>query len=226
MSNRFGPSTAIKQRGEATRQLLLDEATRQFSEFGYSGTSLNGIAVACGLGNAGALHHFASKEKLYKAVLERLSEELEARMQAILAKHASPADRLRALVRQNVGGLIEHPERSRLILRELLDNVGRLEHAKSLPLTRFVETYCRLIEAAQETGAAQPGAPIVLLAQFLGTMSYALVVGPTFARMGIEQDLLAEQQRWIEAVATAAERALLGSTATGEKPLAAGPDRD
>ncbi|MGP0058878.1 MAG: TetR/AcrR family transcriptional regulator [Beijerinckiaceae bacterium] len=200
---------AFRQRGEATRRLLLDEAERQFSEFGFRGASLNGIAVACGIGNAGVLHHFASKEKLYKAVLLRLSEELDGELQAVLMLQGSAEMQLRAALRHQTDGMIRNPLRGRLILRELLDNLGRVEHARTLPLANFVATFCRLIEAAQRDGLAAPGPAPALLAQFLGSLSYAFIVRPTFARMGIAEDLLADERRWIETVATAAEVALL-----------------
>ena len=120
---------AQRARGESTRQRLLDEAERQFAETGFRGTSLNAIAAAAGLGNAGVLHHFPSKEKLYKAVLQRLSAALEADLQAIIATNATAAARLRAAARQQATLLLREPRRSRLVLRELLDNLGRVERA-------------------------------------------------------------------------------------------------
>lgn len=200
---------ASRQRGEATRLQLLDEAERQFAEFGFRGASLNSIAVACGIGNAGALHHFASKEALYKAVLQRLSGDVERELQNVLALDGSAERRLRRALAMQTARIIKEPQRSRLILRELLDNLGRVEHARSLPLSTFVETFCRLIEEAQRDGAATPGPPLALLAQFLGTLSYALVVRPTFARMERDADLLTDEGRWIETVATLAQSALL-----------------
>jgi len=205
---------ASRPRGEATRLLLLDEAERQFAEFGFRGASLNGIAVACGIGNAGALHHFASKEKLYKAVLLRLSEELEEEFRSVLALQGSAEARLRKAVRFQVRRVIENPQRSRLVLREILDNVGRVEHARTLPLSHFVSTFCQLVEAAQRDGVAAPGPALALLTQLLGTLSYALVVRPTFARMDIAADLLNDESRWLETVAEIAEAAILSKART------------
>jgi AcrR family transcriptional regulator len=209
MSNRLKPPPAARQRGEATRRLLLDEAERQFSEFGFRGASLNSIAVACGIGNAGALHHFASKEKLYKAVLQRLSEELDAELNAALVQNETAATRLRSALRHQIDWAIRNPRRNRLILRELLDNLGRVEHARTLPMSTFVATFCRLIAEAQSDGAAALGSPIALLAQFLGSLAYALAVRPTFARMNIDADLLANEARWLEHVGRLAMEAML-----------------
>lgn len=202
-------TAAVRKRGEATRQLLLEEATRQFADTGFNGTSLASIAAGCGLGNAGVLHHFPSKERLYKAVLERISGWLIEDVERSLAGLDSATARLRALVRRTIAGIIANPGVERLILRELLDNVGRLEHARALPLAPFVTGFRDLIEAAQEEGAAPPGPPMVLLTQFLGTLSYALVVRPTFAQMEPGLPSLADERRWLEAVGEVAERSLV-----------------
>ena len=216
MATRSNAALAPRQRGENTRQRLLDEAERQFAEAGFRGTSLNAIAIACGIGNAGVLHHFASKEKLYKAVLLRLGDDLERDLERILAGEGTAGARLREALRHQAAGVAADPQRNRLILRELMDNLGRIERAKSFPLRRWVAGFCALIEAAQAEGAAVPGPAIVLFAQYLGALAYALAVRPTFARMGIEQDLLADEQRWLAAAAAAAERALVGDEAQAE----------
>jgi AcrR family transcriptional regulator len=63
-----------------TRERILDEAMRLFSERGYSATSIAKIEAASGLtpGAGGLYHHFKSKEAILAAGIERQLARLDA----------------------------------------------------------------------------------------------------------------------------------------------------
>lgn len=63
-----------------TRERILDEAMRLFSEHGYAATSIAKIEAAAGLtpGAGGLYHHFVSKEAVLAAGIERQLSRLAA----------------------------------------------------------------------------------------------------------------------------------------------------
>ena len=63
-----------------TRERIVDEAMRLFSQHGYAGTSIAKIEAAAGLtpGAGGIYHHFASKEAVLAAGIERQLSRLGA----------------------------------------------------------------------------------------------------------------------------------------------------
>lgn len=62
------------RKGENTRKLIIDEATRLFTKHGYNNTSLHQLLKATGLAKGGFYFHFKSKEELGMAVIKSLEE--------------------------------------------------------------------------------------------------------------------------------------------------------
>lgn len=100
---KFGEETAVKpatpkpgrrstakseernQRGESTRQLLLDTAERMIAERGVEGVSMRQIGSAVGQGNIAVIqYYFENKEGLVRAIIERRAGELENMRRAML----------------------------------------------------------------------------------------------------------------------------------------------
>lgn len=58
-------------RGARSRDAILDTAGELMSRYGYAATSISMISTACGLPVSSIYWHFASKDGIYVAVLER-----------------------------------------------------------------------------------------------------------------------------------------------------------
>jgi AcrR family transcriptional regulator len=76
---------------EATRAALLDEATALFATRGYAATSLEDVASASRVTRGAVYHHFAGKQALFEAVLDRQEERAMAEV-AAAATAADPWD--------------------------------------------------------------------------------------------------------------------------------------
>lgn len=64
--------------GESTKAIVLKAARQAFADHGFAGTSLAMISQACGISDGLILHHFKSKENLYRMVQEDLAAEYMA----------------------------------------------------------------------------------------------------------------------------------------------------
>lgn len=65
-------------RGRATREQLIDVATRLFAAQGYDGTSIETVLREAGVSRGSLYHHFAGKDALFLAVLEEVGVRIGA----------------------------------------------------------------------------------------------------------------------------------------------------
>jgi AcrR family transcriptional regulator len=70
---------------------------------------------------ASLFYHFATKDALYEAVLERLVASLQVALEAIYVSSGSYEERLDAITETLVTVLASHPYAARLLLREAMD---------------------------------------------------------------------------------------------------------
>src|SRR4051794_39147568 len=89
--------TARTTKVRSRREEILDEATQLFAERGYEGTSMADLAEKVGLRKASLFHHFASKEVLYAAVLERLVSRVAEAIAAVAVAPGSFRERIDTL---------------------------------------------------------------------------------------------------------------------------------
>ena len=183
------------------KDIILERAEQHFADHGFQGASLSAIARDCEVGNPGLLHHFPSKEVLYRAVLEKQAQELMARMHKRVQKAASLPGRLQAYVALQVEWMQAQPAGYKIVTRELLDNAERIEQAQVRPLEKFLFDSLALLADAQAAGLVRRDVPaVVVLTIILGTLNYAKIVRPTFAKAFAEPALKTDAA-WMKAVA-------------------------
>jgi TetR/AcrR family transcriptional repressor of nem operon len=72
--------------GTATRTRILDAAQRLVLEKGFAGTSVDELIAAAGTTKGGFFHHFASKQDLARALIERYAAEDVRLLEDLLAR--------------------------------------------------------------------------------------------------------------------------------------------
>jgi AcrR family transcriptional regulator len=159
----------------STREKLLDEAEILFAERGFYGTSINDVAAQLGLTKPGLLHHFPSKEKLYGAVLERASAFLMERLEDKLASAGSPEEQVYAIVDGFTGDDEQLVRVSRLLVRELLDNLERAEHSRRWYLAPLLQRVEGIIVDGQKAGHFRPLHPMAFIYQLIGAQQYFII---------------------------------------------------
>ncbi|HEY3011702.1 MAG TPA: helix-turn-helix domain-containing protein, partial [Gemmatimonadales bacterium] len=106
----------------ATKAHILDAAERLFAERGFSSTTVKQIARGARVNSALLYYYFGDKERLYRAVLERMVDALVSRTMGRLEADVPPPTRLRGFIEAQVETIIAHPCLPKLFVRELVDH--------------------------------------------------------------------------------------------------------
>jgi AcrR family transcriptional regulator len=100
-------SVRVRQRNEARRMEILHAAARVFRRRGVSAAGMREIAEEAGLSPGNLYHYFSGKDEILLFCQERTVERmLEAAQQA----RGSAVDRLRAVLRAHVHGMLDETE--------------------------------------------------------------------------------------------------------------------
>ena len=164
-----------------TPEKLLVVAEALFSERGFYGVSIAAIASELGITKQALLHHFKSKEKLYGAVLARISSELENAQQQVMADEPAPIPRIKAFVAHLADPSPSNIRRTRLLMRELLDNNQRAKQAEHWYLKQFLDQFVAMVQVVPGREAISATDNLGLIYQWLGAINYFLVSIPTLS---------------------------------------------
>src|SRR5579883_1013078 len=178
MSQPAAAITAPKPRKEE----ILDIATELFAERGYEGTSMNDVAARVGMRKASLFYHFATKDLLYEAVLDRLVSGFALTLARAYAGEGTFAERLGSAAETMTEALASQQFAARLLLREAMDwgpvMRGKLHGA----VNDVLEVGAAFVRAGQEAGEFVDGDAKQLVLTALGTHFLPFALGRVVER--------------------------------------------
>jgi AcrR family transcriptional regulator len=116
------------ERGDATRERLLDIALRLFRKRGFDGATMRDIARAARVSVGAAYYYFPSKEALVHAFYDRVQDEHAELVRATCSVTRDPAERVRAALVSKLDVLRD----DRALLGALFRYAGEQDHPLSV----------------------------------------------------------------------------------------------
>ena len=137
--------------GSGTREQIVAAAEDLIARHGLEGLQVKAIAARVGIRPPSIFAHFAGRDDIVGAVVERLLGRLEALFDAPPA--GTPEEELRTRTRQLVMFLVENPADARILLRELAQ-AGAPEVERHDLRARLLERIYDRVAAVLHRGAA------------------------------------------------------------------------
>jgi len=162
----------VEPKQRSRKDAILDEATRLFAERGYEGTSMADLAERVGLRKASLFHHFASKEQLRGAVLERLVQRITSKLSSASQVGTNDRDafakQLDVLTENVVNMLGEQPYAARLMVREAMEWDASSKDTLCVAFSESLRAGEQFLQSAQQAGHCVQGDPRQLIASLMG----------------------------------------------------------
>lgn len=166
-----------------TRQRLLDIAEQLFAERGFYGVSIAAIASEVGFTKQGLLHYFNSKENLYGAIVQRISDDFQDHQREALQASEDPAERLEKFYAALAEPTETNVQRTRLLMRELLDNNERAAKAENWYLRPFLDRLISMVKDVNKSEKLSDAEALAYGYQLLGAVNYFLISTSTLKAM-------------------------------------------
>ncbi len=169
--------------GVAARERIVDSAMQLFGQRGFYGVSFADLSEVTGLAKATIAHHFKSKEKLYRSVLDTVAASMQSAFEPAFDPGLPARQAVTLLVRGVVGWGMDNPQQARLVAFEMLELPNRNRTPRHWSLAPTVEQTLDLLERARREKVIRDCPPTVVLEMLLGTATYHLMaepLGPNF----------------------------------------------
>ncbi|WP_208108297.1 TetR/AcrR family transcriptional regulator [Paludibacterium purpuratum] len=170
-------------RTSSTRQLLLGVGMQMAREGGLRGLTVRGLAARAGVNPGGFVYHFGSRDAFLSELIETWYQPLFAQLQWHQEEGEPPLSRLRAMLLQLVGFMVEH----RAFVAHLLQDVAAGEPAA----IAFVHTMearhplllLQVIREAQAAGVLVRADPLHQMMFIMATLGGPLLLAQMLAGM-------------------------------------------
>lgn len=113
----------------SSKDAILAAARREFAGRGFSGARVEAIARAAGCNKAMLFYYFASKEKLYRAVLSRALGEIFAEIGIVVRERLTPEIFMERFPEIYIRFLARNPDLPRILVFDLIHHPENISGA-------------------------------------------------------------------------------------------------
>jgi AcrR family transcriptional regulator len=157
-----------KTKKDATRELILTEASKLFSLLGYEKTTLDQILEKANIAKGTFYYHFKSKEQLVEEMINNGYANFSTIVSQDLESGISPLEILNKVIVNFVDWTLNNPDQLKVVLSQRFSMLSSLNPENKAGSFREITSY--LFSIAQKNGEMKDDIKPMELAQMLGMM--------------------------------------------------------
>lgn len=190
--------TAARQRdADRTREDILDVATKEFAEHGYSGARVDEIADRTRTTKRMIYYYYSNKEQLYIEVLKRAYKTIRDAEQQVDVDGLEPLAALRRLAELTFDHHESHPDFIRLVS---IENTHRGQHmAKAAGFSSFndpaISLIARVLDRGVKAGVMRDGLDPLEIHIMISSFCFFRVANRYTFQAIFDRDLLSPKDR-------------------------------
>ena len=179
----------------ATRQRILDAATREFARLGLGGARVDAIAARARANKRMIYHYFGNKSRLFLAVLESAYSDIRSAEQALDLEHLEPEQALRTLTEFTWHYYLNHPEFLTLVNSENLHKARHLKQSRTVSaMFSTLDTMVRnILDRGVRKGVFRKNVDPVQLNITIAAISYYYLTNRYTGSIIYQRDLMAQK---------------------------------
>lgn len=175
----------------ATQQQVLDAAEQEFARHGLKGARMSAIAQGSQVTSATLHYYFETKENLYKAVLQRLVDEVQAILTQQNFDALPPEEALKQIIRIAIANEAANPQQQMLWFQESSQNGGA--YFKECNVLTLHEHLLKVLKRGMEEGCFRPLKPFLALTHILSVCWFYFTVHENWKHLTPELDRLSPE---------------------------------
>jgi AcrR family transcriptional regulator len=188
------PKIVSEQGRQQMRKQIIRAAVGQFARHGFAESRLDTIAKLAGIGKGTIYLYFPSKEDLFVAMLQELTQEELTQIHHALRGKQTLKERLEALLTTFTRLLREQPEEFRVVISALYGVNRQFQHEAAVQRRQFltlIEEILREAQAAGEITVDVETAALVILTLVSDSLALLAEV------LGLGQDYILARQTYL-----------------------------
>lgn len=157
-----------------TKRLIFESAIKVFSECGYTGATMDEVAMRAGVAKGTLYYHFASKEEIFRFTITEGMNVIKEETKTAINLVDNPIEKLKAICKVELSLFYRNMDFFKVLMSQLWGEQLRQHELRDI-MHSYIKYIEEFIEAASKEGLIRNGNPSFIAYTLFGTLCSASI---------------------------------------------------